>query len=78
MKAGGEVAELVTSPRVLGVCLDPQLTWKDHFSEFVTKGEFAFNAMAQLTASTWGPSVRKSKPLYTAVTRPAMTYGAQV
>ena len=76
VKVGGKDAEFVTSLRVLGVWLDPQLTWKDHISKSVAKGEFAFNAMTRLTASTWGPSVRKSKLLYTAVARPAMTYGA--
>jgi hypothetical protein len=60
------------------VWLDPQLTWKDHISKSAAKGESAFNAMTRLTASTWGPSVRKSKLLYTAVARPAMTYGAPV
>lgn len=78
VKVGGEGAELVTSLRVLGVWLDPQLTWKDHISKSAAKGESALNAMTRLTASNWGPSVRKSKLLYTAVARPAMTYGAQV
>ena len=58
--------------------MDPQLTWKDHIRRSAAKGEFAFNAMTRLTASTWEPSVRKSKLLYTAVARPAMTYGAQL
>ena len=34
--------------------------------------------MSRLYVSTWGPSVRRSKLLYSAVVRPIMTYGAQI
>ncbi len=34
--------------------------------------------MARITASTWGPSVRRSRLLYSAVARPIMTYGSQI
>ena len=34
--------------------------------------------MSRLCASTWGPSVRRSKLLYSAVVRPIMTYGVQI
>ena len=38
----------------------------------------AFEALSRLTASTWGPSMKRSRLLYTAVVRPAILYGSQV
>ena len=78
VKVQGQDAELVQSLRVLGVWLDPALSWKDHIRRAVEKGQAAFRAMARVTASTWGPSVRRSRLLYSAIARPAMLYGAQV
>ena len=74
----GHSAELVTSLRVLGVWLDPTLSWKDHIIRATQKGVKAFDSLARVTSSVWGPSVRKSRLLYTAVARPIMTYGAQI
>jgi hypothetical protein len=34
--------------------------------------------MARITTSVWGPSVRKSRLIYTAVARPVMMYGSQI
>jgi hypothetical protein len=74
----GKEAELVPSMRILGVWLDPGLTWKDHITRAAAKGEAAFKSLARITASTWGPSVRKSRLIYSAVVRPAITYGAHI
>lgn len=74
----GHDAELVPTLRVLGVWLDPALSWKDHIMRATQKGVKAFESLARVTSSVWGPSVRKSRLLYTAVARPIMTYGSQV
>jgi len=63
--------------RVLGVWLDPKLTWKEHIAQATRKGLAASEAAARLAAATWGPSVRNTRLLYTAVIRPAILYGAQ-
>jgi hypothetical protein len=74
----GHDAELVDSLRVLGVWLDPSLSWKDHISKAVSKGISAFESLARISTSVWGPSVRKTRLIYTAVVRPVMMYGSQV
>jgi hypothetical protein len=74
----GHKAELVPALRVLGVWLDPSLSWKDHILKATEKGIKAFESLARVTSSVWGPSVRKSRLLYTAVARPIMTYGSQI
>ena len=64
--------------RVLGVWVDPKLQWKEHIQQAVNKGNAAFNALSRITASTWGPSMRRSRLIYSAVVRPAMLHGSQV
>jgi len=67
-----------TTIRVLGVQVDARLRWKEHVQQAVQKGSMAFEALSRITASTWGPSMKRSRLLYTAVVRPAMLYGSQV
>ncbi|KAF2862924.1 hypothetical protein K470DRAFT_280542 [Piedraia hortae CBS 480.64] len=74
----GHDAERVDSLRVLEVWLDPRLSWKDHIERAAAKGLQTFEAMARMTSSVWGPSVRSSRILYAAVIRPIMAYGSQV
>jgi hypothetical protein len=62
--------------KILGAWLDPRLTWNEHIAQAARKGQAASEALARLAASTWGPSVRNSRLLYTAVVRPAILYGA--
>lgn len=63
--------------RVLGVWLDPALSWKEHITQAARKGLAAATALARLATSTWGPSLRNTRLLYTAVVRPTLLYGSQ-
>ena len=74
----GKEAELLQSMKVLGVWLDSRLSWKDHIRRATDKGLKAFNSLARVTSAVWGPEMRKSRLLYTAVARPIMTYGAPI
>jgi len=67
-----------TSVRVLGVQIGSRLKWHEHIEKAAIKGQRAFEALSRITASTWGPSVQRSRLVYTAVVRPVMLYGAQV
>ena len=60
------------------VWLEPSLSWKSHLERAIEKGELAFRSLAQILASTWGPPVRKSRVLYSAIVRQIMTYRAQI
>ena len=66
-----------TKLRVLGVWVDPKLKWKEHIKVAVGKGTAAFESVSRIAASTWGPCLRRTRLLYTAIARPAMVYGAQ-
>ncbi len=78
VEIGTDKAELVTKLRVLGVWLDPKLSWTHHIKNAAEKGITAFNSIARITASTWGPSVRRSRLLYTAIARPIIIHGSQI
>ena len=67
-----------TELRVLGVQVDSKLTWKAHVTHTAQRGIAAFDALSRITASTWGPSVRRSRLLYTAIVRPTMLHGSAV
>ncbi len=66
------------SLRVLGVQVDARLTWRDQIQTAASKGQAAFDALTRFTTSTWGPSMAKSRLVYSAVVRPTMLYGSQV
>src|SRR5437667_3564891 len=74
--AGHEATLQKTSMRVLGVWVDPRLRWTHHIQQAAQKGKAAFEAASRIMASTWGPTVKHSRLLYTAVVRPTMMYGA--
>ena len=54
------------------------MNWKEHTKHAAQKGLAAYEALSRITTSTWGPSMRRSRLIYTAVVRPTMLYGAQV
>jgi len=63
---------------VLGVQVDTGLRWREHAQQAAQKGNTAFEALSCINASTWGPSMKRSRLLYTAVVRPAILYGSEV
>ena len=59
---------------ILGVWVDPKLTWKEHIQRAASKGLAAFEALSQVVASTWGPSMKRARLLYTVVVQPSMMH----
>lgn len=61
----------------LGLWIDGKVRWGPHIKEIQTKMGFTETmALTKVAASTWGATLNKAKQVYTAVIRPAMTYGA--
>jgi len=64
--------------RVLGVYLDPALKWGPHINKIKEKMSKQTLALTRTAASTWGATFKKAKHIYTAVIRPAITFGHAV
>ena len=58
--------------------LDTRLKWHAHVREIEKKMTKQTLALAKVTTSTWGATFIKAQHVYTAVVRPAMTYGSTV
>ncbi len=75
----GEIAKgPSTSVRILGVWLDPKLRWGEHVKVIKRKMTTQTNALLRTTASTWGATFASARQIYSAVIRPALTYGSAV
>jgi len=68
---GNEVG-LESKLRILGVWMDPKMDWKEHIKKQVARGTAAFESLARIATSTWGPSMRRARLTYSAAVRPAM------
>jgi hypothetical protein len=82
MQASLQLAGVETRPsasiRILGVWIDPRLSWGPHVKEVLRKMETQTNALLRTTASTWGATFTKARQIYNAVIRPALTYGSTI
>lgn len=64
------------STRVLGVIVDYRLEWKKHHRALQEKLVRQTRAIERLVRSAWGPSLVRSRLIYTAVVRAAIGYGS--
>lgn len=67
-----------TDIRILGLQIDTKLKWGPHINKIKEKMITQKLAMSRLTASTWGASLAKARVIYSAVIRPAITYGSAI
>ena len=66
------------SLRILGIHFDPKLNWDSHIKSINQKTAAHLQVMRRLTQSTWGANFVKSRLLYNALVRPALTYGCAI
>ena len=66
------------SVRVLGIQIDSKLKWGPHLKFIQGKMATQTLALSRLTASTWGACFTKARHVYSAVVRPAITFGSTV
>lgn len=82
MKATVDLGDVAVSPdtsiRVLGLHIDGKLRWGAHLATVKTKIESQKRALTVVAGSTWGATLRKTRQVYKAVVKPAMTYGAAI
>lgn len=82
MKASININSTIKRPspaiRILGVQIDSKLKWGPHLKFIQGKMSTQTLALSRLTTSTWGACFAKAKLLYSAVVRPAITFGSTV
>ncbi len=79
VQIGGHKAELQKEEmKVLGVWIDPKLSWKHQIQRASAKAGTTLAAIRRIAASTWGVGCVNTRRLYSAITRPTLTYGAQI
>ena len=75
---GTETKNPVKEVRVLGVWIDPKLTWAAHARKMQGKLATQMGALTRIAASTWGPSLAKARVVYKTVVRSAITYASPI
>ena len=75
---GGEPLPLCRNPKILGVTLDPSLTFSQHAKELAERARSRLNIMRALAGVSWGQSRETLLTTYTALIKPLFTYAAPV
>ena len=83
MKSTLQIDQIKITPkiniRVLGVQIDSKLNkWESHVKKIQDKMTRQTMALTKICASTWGATLLRARHVYTAVIRPAMTFGSNV
>ena len=69
---------MATHPKVLGLTLDPKLTYSTHFHNISVQAHKPLQIIKALTATGWGKQKETLMATYKAVMRPALEYASSV
>jgi endonuclease/exonuclease/phosphatase family metal-dependent hydrolase len=78
VKIGETEIKPESSLKFLGIWMDSKLTWTQQVKKTASKGAASLEAVLLTTATQFGPSMRRTRILYTAVTRPIMMHAAPI
>ena len=65
---------MTTHPKILGLTLDPKLTYNRHIDLAATKARKTINIFNVLTSTKWGKHKETILATYKAITRPILEY----
>ena len=65
-------------PKVLGLTLDPKLTYNAHIQNIATHAQKPLQVIKALTGTTWGKQKETLVATYKAVMRPTLEYASSV
>ena len=68
----------VKNPKILGLTLDPKLTYNEHIKQTKTKADKTLKILKALTSIHWGKSKETLTNTYKTVTRPILEYGGTI
>ena len=69
---------MATNPKILGLTLDPKLTYYTHINNISVHAHKPLQIIQALTATGWGKQKETLMATYKAVMRPALEYAASV
>ena len=69
---------MATHPKVLGLTLDPKLTYSTHIHNISVQAHKPLQIMKALTATGWGKQKETLMATYKAVMRPTLEYASSV
>ena len=69
---------MATHPKVLGLTLDPKLTYSTHIHNISVQAHIHIQIIKVLTATGWGKQKETLMATYNAVMRPALEYASSV
>jgi hypothetical protein len=68
----------VKNPKILGLTLDPKLTYNEHIKQTTKKANKSLKILKTLTATKWGKQKETLINTYNAITRPVMEYASTI
>ena len=69
---------ITTHPKILGLTLDPKLTYNRHIDLAATKARKTINILKVLTSTMWGKHKETILATYKAITRPVLEYASTI
>ena len=78
LTVGGMEIEMKQSTKFLGVTLDQKLSWNEHIDKQCKKAKGILMQCRRAVGPTWGFTPKTMKWIYTAIVRPALSYGAVI
>ena len=67
-----------THPKILGLTLDPKLTYNWHIDLAATKARKTINILKVLTSTKWGKHKETTLATYKDITRPVLQYASTI
>ena len=78
LKINNIALPMATHPKVLGLTLDPKLTYSTHIHNISVQAHTPLQIIKTLTATGWGKQKETLMATYNAVMRPALEYASSV
>ena len=78
LKVGETILEYATEIEYLGMIIQKRLTWAKNLEKQIKKSNMLLNRARSVIAREWGLTPERLLWVYTAMTRPKLTYGALV
>ena len=78
LKINNKALPMATHPKVLGLTLDPKITYSTHIHNISVQAHKPLQIINALTATGWGKQKETLMTTYKAVMRPALEYASSV